>query len=452
MSFVPQWIVPFAVVLGLLIFVHELGHFLMAKRAGVGVLKFSLGFGPKLIGFKRGETEYQISALPLGGYVKMIGEDPGDSSPEAVDPRRSFSQKGVGTRALIILAGPLTNLILPVLLFSGIYMTVGQDYVVPLVGRPDAGSPAAEAGLEPGDRILAVDGKPVSRWEQLELPIRMSNGEPVALTVQRAGKTFEVRLTPRKSKLFDPLGQEHEVWDVGLHPLVPTRVTRVQPGSPARAAGLEAGDEIVAVDGTPVAEWDELSRLIRARPGLPTLLTVVRDGKRFQVQVTPARQEERDANGQVQEIGIIGVLRGEPAVQRERLNPVRAVWAGVEETVSTSATLIQGVWRIIEGRISARTIGGPVMIAQVTGEVAQRGLKNLINWTALLSINLAILNLLPIPILDGGHLLFSLIEWLRGKPVSLRKREIAQQVGFVLLVGLMIFAFYNDIFRLLGRP
>jgi regulator of sigma E protease len=445
-------IVSFVVVLGVLIFVHELGHFLMAKRAGVGVLKFSLGFGPKVVGVKRGETEYLISALPLGGYVKMIGEDPGDASAEASDPARSFSQKGVGTRSLIILAGPLTNLILPVLLFSGIYMTVGQDYVVPLVGRPDANSPAAEAGLLPRDRVQAVNGKSVSRWEEVELPIRLSAGEPVVLTVERGGKIVEVRLAPRKTKLFDALGQGHEVWDAGLHPLIPARVTRVQSGSPAKAAGLQSDDLIMAVEGTPVAEWDELSRMIRARPGMPTVLTVEREGQRFEVQVTPERKEETDAGGEPREVGIIGVLRGEPEVQRERLNPFRAVLAGVEETIETSITLIQGIWKIMQGRISAKTIGGPVMIAQVTGEVAQRGLKNLINWTALLSINLAILNLLPIPILDGGHLLFSLIEWLRGKPVSLRKREIAQQVGFVLLVGLMIFAFYNDIFRLLARP
>jgi len=451
MNFV-QLVVSFVVVLGVLIFVHELGHFLMAKRAGVGVLKFSLGFGPRLVGFKRGETEYLISALPLGGYVKMIGEDPGDTSEAASDPARSFSQKRVGTRALIILAGPLTNLILPVLLFSGIYMTVGQDYVVPLVGRPEAGSPAAEAGLVPRDRIQTVNGKPVSRWEEVELPVRLSGGAPVALTLQREGKTFDVRLTPRRTKLYDPLGQEHDGWDAGLRPLIPARVTRVQPGSPARGAGLQADDLIVAVEGAPVAEWDELSRAIRARPGMPTLLTVERAGTRLEVRVTPERKEEKDAGGETREVGIIGVLRGEPEVQRERLNPFRAVIAGVEETITTSVTLVQGIWKIVQGRISPKTIGGPVMIAQVTGEVAQRGLKNLINWTALLSINLAILNLLPIPILDGGHLLFSLIEWLRGKPVSLRKRELAQQVGFVLLVGLMVFAFYNDIFRLLGRP
>jgi regulator of sigma E protease len=447
-----EQIASFIVVLGVLIFVHELGHFLMAKRAGVGVLKFSLGFGPKLLGVKRGETEYLLSALPLGGYVKMIGEDPGDTSPEATDPERSFSQKRVGIRALIILAGPLTNLLLPILLFSGINMTVGQDYVVPVLGRPDANSPAAEAGLEPRDRILAVDGKPVTRWEEVELPVRMSTGEPVVLTVQREGRTFDVRLTPRKSKLFDPLGQEHEVWDVGLHPLIPAQVARVEPGLPARAAGVQAGDVIAAIDGTPVVEWEEMSRIIRSRPGQPIVLSVLRHGQPLEIRMTASRETEKEATGESREIGKIGIASAGPEVARERLGPFRAIAAGVEETAQTSLLLVQGVWKIIQGRISPRTIGGPIMIAQVTGEVAQRGLRQLIKWTALLSINLAILNLLPIPILDGGHLMFSLVEWLRGKPVSLRKRELAQQVGFVLLVGLMIFAFYNDIFRLLGRP
>lgn len=447
-----ELVVAFVVVLGVLIFVHELGHFLVAKRSGVGVLKFSLGFGPKVVGVKRGETEYLISALPLGGYVKMIGEDPGDESPEAADPERSFSRKSVGTRSRIILAGPLANFLLPVLLFSGIYMTVGQDYIVPVVGRPDANSPAAEAGLMPRDRIQAVNGRAVARWSEVELPIRQSAGNPVLLTVQRDGKASDVRLVPRRTKLFDMLGQEHEVWDLGLRPFIPARVNRVQAGTPAKAAGLRAGDLIVALEGTPVVEWDELSRLIRARPGRPTLLTVDRHGQRLDIRVTPERKTEPDATGESREVGIIGILRGEPQVQHERLNPFQAVVAGVWETGETSVNMVQGLWKVIQGRISPKTIGGPVMIAQVTGEVAQRGLKDLIKLTALLSINLAILNLLPIPVLDGGHLLFSLIEWLRGKPVSLRKREIAQQVGLVLLVGLMVFAFYNDIFRLLGRP
>jgi regulator of sigma E protease len=447
-----ELVVWFVVVLGVLIFVHELGHFLVAKRSGVGVLKFSLGFGPKLVGLKRGETEYLISALPLGGYVKMIGEDPSDPSPEAADPARSFSQKSVGTRARIILAGPISNFILPVLLFAGIYVTVGQEYVVPVIGRPDAGSPAAEAGLMPRDRIQAVNGRAVTRWSALESPIRESAGEPVLLAVERDGKSLELRLAPRRTKLFDLLGQEHDVWDLGLHPYTPARVSRVQAGSPARAAGLEAGDLILAVEGAPVAEWDDLSRLIRSRPGMPTLLSVDRQGKRLDFRVTPERKMEPDATGETREVGIIGILRGEPEVQYEVLDPFRAVAAGVWDTGEFSVSMIQGLWRIIQGRISPRTIGGPVMIAQATGEMAQRGLKDLVRLTALLSINLGILNLLPIPVLDGGHLLFSLIEWLRGKPVSLRKREIAQQVGLAFLVGLMIFAFYNDIFRLLGRP
>jgi regulator of sigma E protease len=178
---------------------------------------------------------------------------------------------------------------------------------------------------------------------------------------------------------------------------------------------------------------------------------VDRQGQRLDIRVTPERKMEPDATGETREVGIIGILRGEPEVQFEVLDPFRAVVAGVWDTGEFSVSMIQGLWRIIQGRISPRTIGGPVMIAQATGEMAQRGLKDLVRLTALLSINLGILNLLPIPVLDGGHLLFSLIEWLRGKPVSLRKREIAQQVGLVLLVGLMIFAFYNDIDRLWGR-
>jgi regulator of sigma E protease len=383
----------------------------------------------------------------------MIGEDPGDSSPEAIDPRRSFSQKSVGTRARIILAGPLANFLLPILLFSGIYMTVGQDYILPVVGRPATGSPAAEAGLMPRDRIRAVNGKAVSRWmEEVELPVRQSAGEPLLLTIERDGQTFDVRLTPRRTTLYDLLGQEHEVWDLGIRPFVSTRVNRVQTGSPAQAAGLRSGDLIVAIEGTPVLEWDEMSRLIRARPGTPTLLTVERQGQRLDIRVTPERKQEPDATGAMRDVGIIGILRGEPEVWSERLNPFRAVAAGIWDTGQTSVSMLQGLWRVIQGRISPKTIGGPVMIAQVTGEVAQRGLKDLVKLTALLSINLAILNLLPIPVLDGGHLLFSLIEWLRGRPVSLRRREIAQQVGLVLLVGLMVFAFYNDIRRLLGLP
>jgi len=439
------------IVLGILIFVHELGHFLVAKRSGVGVLKFSLGFGPKLLGVKRGETEYLISALPLGGYVKMIGEDPGDQSAEATDPRRSFSRKGVGTRARIILAGPLANLLLPVAIFWGVFTFVGQPYLLPVIGSPEAGSPAARAGLLSGDRVVAVDGQRIDRWDEVLAAIRASSGRALTFEMARDSRTFEVRLEPQPLKIRDVFGQEIEVWDVGLHePLISTRIGQLEPGHVAQQAGLKSGDRIVALNGVPVGDWEQMRQGIRSSPGKPLRITVERDGRRFDLEVTPRPTKQRTAAGE-EEIGQIGIGPAPDSYYR-RLNPVSALAAGVQKTGELSVLIVQGFVKLIQAKISPKTIGGPILIGQMAGEVVQRGPVELLTFTALLSINLAILNLLPVPVLDGGHLLFSLIEWLRGKPVSLRKREIAQQVGMVLLVGLMIFAFYNDITRFLGQP
>jgi regulator of sigma E protease len=438
------------VVLGILIFVHELGHFLVAKRSGVGVLKFSLGFGPKLVGVKRGETEYLLSALPLGGYVKMIGEDPTDPLPEAADPARSFSQKTVGTRARIILAGPLANLALPVVIFWGIFAIVGQPYFLPIVGTPEQGSPAAQAGLLPGDRVQALDGVRIERWTDVEVAVQASSGKPLNFTMTRDGRTFDVRLAPRAVATRDIFGQETQAWDVGLHPLLSTRIGQVLPGHVAEQAGLRSGDRILALNGTPVVEWEQMAKTIHGSPGKPVRLTVERDGQRFEVEATPRPTKQQTAAGE-EEIGLIGIGPA-PESHYQRLNPVAALVDGVKETARLSVVIVQGFVKLIQGSISPKTIGGPILITQIAGEVVRRGTVQLLSFTAFLSINLAILNLLPIPVLDGGHLLFSLIEWFRGKPISLRKREIAQQVGLALLVGLMIFAFYNDIFRLLGRP
>jgi len=439
------------ILLGVLIFVHELGHFLVAKRSGVGVLKFSLGFGPKLFGVKRGETEYLISALPLGGYVKMIGEDPGDHSAEATDPRRSFSRKSVGTRASIILAGPLANLLLPILIFWGVFTFDGQPYLLPVIGTPEAGSPAAVAGLLPGDRVVAVDGQKIEAWDEALAAVRASSGRALTFTMRRDGRTFDVRLEPRPLKIQDVFGQEIEVWDVGLQePLISTRIGPLEPGDIAQKAGIKSGDQIVALNGVPVSDWEQMRKGIRSSPGKPLRLTVEREGQRFDIVVTPRSIKQRTAKGE-EEIGQIGIGPAPDSYYR-RLNPVIALVAGAQKTGEFSVLIVQGFVKLVQAKISPKTIGGPILIIQTAGEVVQRGAVPILTFTALISINLAILNLLPIPVLDGGHLLFTLIEWLRGKPVSLRKREIAQQVGMVLIIGLMIFAFYNDLFRFLGRP
>lgn len=342
-------------VLGVLIFVHELGHFLVAKRAGVSVLKFSLGFGPKIAGFTRGGTEYLLSAIPLGGYVKMLGEDPKE---EVADLERSFSAKPIGWRSLIILAGPGSNFLLAIAIFWVVFM-------------------------------------------------------------------------------------------VGV-PTLTTKVGEVMEGFPAREAGLLRGDRIVGIEGQPIEKWEELAKQIHQSPGRPVRLTVEREGKRFDVTVAPKATKQKNLFGEEQEIGLLGIAPAEEFLT-ERTNPITAFGRAVYKTYDLSVLILITFGKLLQGVVPAKTIGGPLLVAQMAGEQARLGILNLLFFTALLSINLAILNLLPIPILDGGHLFFALIEAARGKPVSLKKREMAQQVGLVLLVALMIFAFYNDIFRLLGK-
>ena len=342
-------------VLGVLIFVHELGHFLVAKRAGVSVLKFSLGFGPKIAGFTRGGTEYVLSAIPLGGYVKMLGEDPKE---EVADLERSFSAKPIGWRSLIILAGPGSNFLLAIAIFWVVFM-------------------------------------------------------------------------------------------VGV-PTLATKVGEVMEGFPAREAGLLRGDRIVGIEGQPIEKWEELAKQIHQSPGRPVRLTVEREGQRFDVAVAPKATKQKNLFGEEQEIGLLGIAPAEEFLT-ERTNPITAFGRAVYKTYDLSVLILITFGKLLQGVVPAKTIGGPLLVAQMAGEQARLGILNLLFFTALLSINLAILNLLPIPILDGGHLFFALIEAARGKPVSLKKREMAQQVGLVLLVALMIFAFYNDIFRLLGK-
>jgi regulator of sigma E protease len=346
----------FIVLLGLLIFVHELGHFLFAKRLGVGVLKFSLGFGPKLIGKKIGETEYLISALPLGGYVKMLGEDPGEVVSEE-DLKRSFQNQPLLRRTAIVLAGPLFNLFLAAFIFSVIFMT----------------------------------------------------GVPVPTT-----------------KIGDIVKE-----------------------SPAATADLRKGDRIVAIDGTALDKWEEMVGIIQKSAGVKLIITVEREGTRFDVPIIPEKKTTKNIFGEDRDIGMIGVASGGEIIQ-EKISPPIAILKGFERTIDISVLTIVGIVKLIQRIVPADSIGGPILIAQLAGEQASAGMTNFIIFTAMISINLGILNLLPIPILDGGHLFFFLIEAIRRKPLSIKIKEIAQQIGLFLIIALMIFAFYNDIMRFLS--
>ncbi|MFC1830082.1 RIP metalloprotease RseP [Thermodesulfobacteriota bacterium] len=350
------YILSFVVVLGLLIFVHELGHFLVARLCGVGVEKFSLGFGPKVFGKKIGMTEYLISSIPLGGYVKMVGEEP-DAEIDPADIPISFTHKHVLKRILIVAAGPLSNLLLAVVIFFGFFQIYGTFLLKPVVGEVRKGAPAERAGFIKGDEIIFIDETPVSSWEEMAKIITESNGKRLSTRVRRGESEIALSVTPELTTDKNIFGEDIERYVIGIS---------------------SSGD------------------------------------------VVPIK-----------------------------LNPLEALSESLVQTYQVSRLMVVGIIKLIKGDISTKNLGGPIMIVQMAGDQAKEGASNLIYFIAFISLNLAILNILPIPVLDGGHLFFFFIELVIGRPVNLRVREVAQQVGLFILILLMIFVFYNDITRIL---
>jgi regulator of sigma E protease len=441
-------IVSFVVVICILILIHEWGHFIVARLSGVGVERFSIGFGPVLWRFKGKQTEYCLSAIPMGGYVKMMGDDenPLEGGRTAtLDPEKAFNLKPVWVRFLIVFAGPGMNFVLAFLILASLPMIFGRGMLPAVVTDVVEGGPAAVAGLRSGDRITAVDGQPVEYWSQITKRAQEGRGKPLALAVQRGTQTLQVTLTPKRATRYDALGDTEEVWDLGVGDAqaVPPRVGEVVPGMPAEKAGIKAGDLVVGVMGKPVTSWQEMASIINKRPGQPTEVSIRRGEQKLTITVTP---EMVDGAGR---IGISPVPSlPDNLVYVRTWNPVSAVTDGWRQTVQLTSLTIKAFWRLLTGRISPASLGGPIQIAVAAGQSAKVGMSQLMFFTALVSVNLAVLNLLPVPMLDGGHLLFFGCEAVLGRPISVRKREIAQQVGFVLLMMLMVFALYNDVSRL----
>jgi regulator of sigma E protease len=358
-AFLRYYIVPTAILLGVLIFVHEFGHFIVAKLSGVRVLKFSLGFGPKIIGKKIGDTEYRISLLPLGGYVKPLGESPDEPVAEEDKPF-SLTHQSIPTRLAIIAAGSVFNIAFACLLFIILFM-VGTPMLTPKVGKVLDNSPAQRAGLQEGDSIVAVNGQKIELWEELSRIIEGSGGAQLKLTVQRAGQEQTVELVPEMSSGKDILGQEQKSYKIGI------------------------------------------------------VAATAKD-----------------------------------AIRVKRYDPASAILKGLYQTWNISRLTLLSFVKIIQRTIPAETLGGPIRIAEVAGEFAEAGMVSFISLMAIISVNLGVLNLLPIPILDGGHILFLLVEALKGRPLSIKKMEIAQQIGLAIIVLVMVFVFYNDIARLVN--
>lgn len=431
-------IVSFVLVLGVLVFIHEFGHFIVAKRLGVRVDKFSLGFGPKLWGFRKKETEYLISMLPLGGYVKLAGENPEDA--HGNDPRE-FSSRSPVDRAKIVLAGPIMNLVLGFMLFPVVFL-IGTEIPKyfkdpPVIGWVEKGSAASRAGFLPGDKVLEVDGTPVENWERLKNLIVINPTRPITVSVSRNGTLMRKDLTPSADETSG-------AGDAGFYPPIAPVVGGVIPDSPAAQAGLKTGDLLLALNEVPLIHWFQLPELIQQNGEKPVRVLVQRGAERLSFSLQPRMEK---SNGT--ERPLIGIGMPSMEVVIEKYGLVESLKRGTLKALEMTGMTFIALKRLVVGELPVKTLGGPIMIAQITGEAAKAGGSKLLFLMAFLSLNLAILNLLPIPVLDGGHVLFLGIEWLRGKPMGVRKMEIAQQVGLALLVILMAVATYNDLVRTL---
>ena len=422
----------FLFVLGVLVFVHELGHFLAARRIGVRVLTFSLGFGPKLLSIKRGDTEYAISAIPLGGYVKMAGESVEDPRSGAPD---EFLSKTKWQRFQVLIMGPVMNILLAVIVMAvvlaqGAEMPAYHDEP-PVVGAVKPGSPAEKAGLRRGDRILTVAGNEVGTWDRFDTEIGTRANRELLVTFVRDGQTESATLRP------DAQGK-YEIGDIGVLPDATPIVASLVKGDVAEKAGLKAGDVVVAVNGERMVQRTQLIEAISRNANKPTDLTIRRNGQEMHIVVTPQRRGDR---------GMIGILISEPT-KSFKPSPMEAVKLSVQRNIEFGGLIFKTLGGLFVGTTSPRQLMGPVAIAQLSGESAQAGWIALFTLMASISLNLGLLNLMPIPILDGGHILIMALEGIARRDFSAQIKEKMLLAGFVLILLLMVTVIYNDLTRI----
>ncbi len=448
------WVVgAFVVALGILIVVHELGHYAVARLCDVKILRFSVGFGKPLLlkRFGPNGTEWALSAFPLGGYVKMLDEREGEVAPE--DLSRAFNRQSVARRSLIVLAGPVANLLLAVMLYWLLFVS-GVEELRPILAAPPVGTLAAEAKVGSGETVRSVSGTPVATWMEMrwELLRRILDHEVAILeTIDEKGNIAVHRL---ETTGIDTRNLDKDLLPaLGLRlmrPALPPVIGDITPGSPAATAGLSAGDRILAIDGALTPNWHEVARYIREAEERVLSIEFERKSQLLQVEVTPDRVMDQSGK-QVARIGI--AVRDDPQLRGKayvtiRYDPFTALQKSLTQTWETSILSLRMIGRMLTGELSVRSISGPVTIADYAGQSARLGGDHYLRFLALISISLGVLNLLPIPVLDGGHLLYYLVEILKGSPLPERVMEIGQQVGVVMLALLMSLAFYNDINRL----
>jgi regulator of sigma E protease len=449
-----NYLIPFALALGLLILVHEMGHYLVARWCGVKVLRFSIGFGKPLIVRRAGRdgTEWALAAFPLGGYVKMLDEREGTVAPHEL--HRSFNRQNVYRRFAIVAAGPLANFLLAIVLYWGIFVA-GSDELRPRVALSESPAIAEAAGVREGDLVVAVDSEAVRSWQDLRwvlLQHALDNRE-IVLQVRTLEDVEAYRRLDLRGVPIDD-GQQDLIARIGLkpwRPSIPAVIGRLVEGGPAERAGMMSGDQIVGIDEELIESWGEMVSRIRDAGGQTLKLSVLREGAVRELFVAV---EEANENGV--RIGRIGVGVAEPMpgglsmFAMVRYGPIEGLVKAVRQTWETSVLSLKMIGRMFTGEVSWKNLSGPVTIADYAGQTAQLGLSHYLKFVALISISLGVLNLLPIPVLDGGHLLYYTVEIIKGGPIPERIMEIGQQIGLVLLVMLMAFAFYNDINRLIS--
>jgi len=426
------WVV---ILLGVMILIHELGHFWAALSVGIRVETFSIGFGPRLFGFRRGDTDFRISAVPFGGYVRMLGEQPGEDT--GADPR-SFQSKARWQRAIVIIAGPLMNVLLAIALVTGLYMygfpkeSPSTEAVVSSIAPA---SPAEVAGLHPGDRIVQIGDKRNPSWQDVLTHEALNANHPLAVQVQRGGQELHFNVTPRMDAK-DGIGVAGWRGDV--------QVAEVSKGSPASAAGLKSGDLFIDVNGQPVESVYTVQQAISRSNGKPVELTLMRNNLMEKVSVTP------EASNNSRLPWRIGIAFRMP-IQLVKLPFVPALTESLRFNRQNATMIFQVLRSIVARRVSPKTLSGPIGIAQLSSEAAQEGPSSFLGLMAIVSLNLAIFNLLPIPILDGGTLLLLIIEMLLQREMSIRVKETVFKLGFVFLMMVVVFVIYNDISRILTR-
>jgi regulator of sigma E protease len=445
-------VVSFIVALGVLIVVHEYGHYLAARLCNVKVLRFSVGFGRSIAAWRLGRdaTEWTIAAIPFGGYVKMLDEREAPVAP--ADLPRAFNRQSVWRRFLIVVAGPVFNFLFAIAVYAGLYMH-GLPEARPVLAQPAAGTLAQSAGLRAGDTVRAVDGQAIATWQDLRWRVLQGALQREALRVEVSDARGDISMHVLDLRGYPSEEVEADAMErIGLRlyrpPLQPV-LGKIVSGGAADRAGLKAGDRVTHAGGAPVAEWGTLVQAVRNHPSAMLQLRVERDGARLVVDVVPDAVNENGARvGRIGAAPLIPSAEAERSVVRVSYGPLDSLAKAVAKTWDISVFSLRMLGKMLLGEVSWKHLSGPVTIADYAGQSAQMGWLAYATFLALISISLGVLNLLPIPLLDGGHLMYYLLEIIKGSPVSDRAMELGQRVGLALLLVVMAFAFYNDLNRL----